>query len=367
MVKKETKVETTKEHKICCPDNVWMYVSIGLGVAFIIALIFAITNAVVPKDVVGGTAEQAGISLVNLINTTQPDSNAILLKSEEVSGLYKITVSVKDQNGEIYVTKDGKFIIPGVIDVATLKNNPKEDTNTPAESKIYTLPSIIGIPSIGKEDAKIQVYEFSDYQCPFCGLAYGSPWANEFKTQYGPMIGTTQKVEEWAKENKIAFKQFPVAINTVNGSTESIDASNAALCAGDQNKYWEMHTALFEAQTSKDEYTGKYAKPKLKILGQEIAGLDINLFNECVDKDTYVTKVKAMTQDAEQASYANVNTFGTPTFYIVLDASLGKEKIESVAKTQGYKVGPTSDNTKYVMIASPEFAKIKSVIDAFAS
>jgi len=179
-------------------------------------------------------------------------------------------------------------------------------------------------------------------------------------------------------EVKILFKQYPVAINTQGGSTESVDASNAALCANDQEKYWEMHDLLFEAQDSEKEYTGKYAKANLKVLGAKIEGLDLTKFNECVDKDTHVQEVKDMTTNVAAAAYANTNSFGTPSFYIVVDASVDKAKIDAVTKPLAekskaqqpdglyYTYAPTQDGSKYVIIADPIFANIETVINGLA-
>ncbi len=359
----------------CCNQNIWMPIGIVLGIAFVITLIFALTSSPSGTTAVGIGTTAASNIVVDLLHKNQPDLNIIVKSAEETNGLYKIELTAGGETVEVFVSIDGKFLFPTQpIDLAP----QVVDTNV---SKNYVLPETINqAPVLGDPNSKIEVLEFSDYQCPFCGLAYGSPWASEFASQYGPMIGTVKKLEnEYAKTNKIAFRQFPVAINTSGGSTESIDASNAALCANDQGKYWEMHDALFEANT-KEEYNGKYAKDNLKTFGSKISGLDLTKFNECVDKDTYVDLVENMTDDVGKAAYANTGSFGTPTFYIVLDASFSKEKIESVLapiraeivsgnpndKTS-YTFAPASNGLKYVIIADAKFANLKKVIDAFAS
>ena len=375
MVKKIKSTESKVESKKCCPDNVWMYVSVGLGIAFIIALVLAITGATKT------TMQDIGLTpaktiVLDLLNTMAPGTDANVTASSEVSSFYKLTLSVQGQEQEIYISKDGKYLANLLINVAELKQQLEaaNDTNTPANADVnsptaYALPTTINeAPKQGNLDSKIIVMEASDFQCPYCGLTAGSPWSESLKSsQYAPMIGTTLKIEEMAKAGKILFRQFPVAINTSGGSTESIDASNAAFCAEDQNKYWEMHDLLFAAQDSQNEYTGKFAKDKLKIMGAKIEGLDLTKFNECVDKDTYVGKVESMTQDVATASYANTNSFGTPMYYIIVDASLGKAKIESLAKAANYTVAPTSDGSKYVIIADPEYATITKVIEGLTA
>lgn len=377
MGKTEKKKESETKCKIfdCCTQNIWVPIGIVLGVAFIITLIFALTSSPAGTTVSGIGTTVASNIVLDLLHKSQPDLNVVIKSAEEVNGLYKIKLTAGGEAVEVFVSIDGKFLFP----TQPIDLEPQAvDTNV---SKNYILPTTINqAPVMGDPNAKIEVLEFSDYQCPFCGLAYGSPWANEFASQYGPMIGTVKKLEnEYAKTNKIAFRQFPVAINTAGGSTESIDASNAALCANEQGKYWEMHDALFDVQT-KEEYNGKYAKDKLKEIGTKIEGLDLTKLNECIDNDTYVDLVENMTDDVAKAAYANTGSFGTPTFYIVLDASFSKEKIESVLNPiraeivsgnpndkTSYTFAPASDGLKYVVIADAKFVNLKKVIDAFAS
>lgn len=357
--------EKKQEKESCCKDNIWMHAAIILGIAFVIALVFALTPGNPSGTTTGIGIASVSNLVIDLLHKNQPDLNVIVEKAEETNGVYKIALNAGGETIEVYVSIDGKLLFPQIVDLVPQVINENVD-----ENKIYSLPITINqAPVMGNPNSKIEVLEFSDYQCPFCGMVAGSPWTIQYETdpQYGPMVGTVKKVEQLAKENKISFRQFPVAINTSGGSTESIDASNAAFCAKDQGKYWEMHDALFNAQDSEKEYTGKYAKDKLKELGAKIEGLDLIKFNECVDKDTYVDLVEAMTDDVGKAAYANTGSFGTPTFYIVLDASLGVDKIKSAAKTAGYKVAPTADKTKYIIIASPKFNELKSVLDAFAS
>lgn len=360
MTKKEQK-ETS--HK--CKCNIWMYISIALGLAFIITLVLALVGISNNSKI---STNEASNKVLELMKATQPDLDINVVSAIEENGLYKITLSAQGQNVDIFITTDGKYLIPGnaVYPTSDIEKQVTENKDTNTETNYYSLPNY-NAPTMGNAESKITVMEFSDYQCPFCGMVFGSPWTEQYKSsQYGSMIGTTKKIEDLAKSGKLLFKQYPVAINTSNNSTESIDASNASLCANDQGKYWEMHDALFNAQDSEKEYTGKYAKDKLKVLAEKIEGLDLTKFNECVDKDTHVQEVKDMTQEVGQIAYSNTNSFGTPTFYIVVDASLGKDKIENLAKSVNYKVQPTQDETKYVIIADPIFANIETVINGLA-
>lgn len=250
-------------------------------------------------------------------------------------------------------------------------NNSGGNTNPLATVLTLAVPSLTSsAPSIGTATTGITVLEFSDYQCPFCGLAYGSPWASEYIAQYGPIIGTVKKLKtDYVNTNKINFKHFPVAFL----GQESTDASNAALCAGVQNLYFPMHDAIFELQTD-EENNGKYSKANLKAIALNVSGLDTTAFDNCLDADTYVQQITAITSDCSQVSKANqIATgvpaaqagLGTPTFYVIIDSSKTTEaKVKAAAEAVSYEWGKSADGKTYIILGNPEYAKLKSVIDA---
>jgi protein-disulfide isomerase len=240
--------------------------------------------------------------------------------------------------------------------------NQSGSTNGTATIKTMQVPAMLSqSPLQGSSSSTVTVLEFSDFQCPFCGMTYGSPWSSDYASQYGAIIGTVKKVEtDYVQTSKIAFRHYPVAFL----GQESADASNAAMCANAQGKYWEMHNAIFENQTP-EENDGKYSKANLKAIASAISGLDTTAFASCVDADTYKDTVTGFTSDWQTVSAANVGRAGTPTFYILVDATkLGKDKVSSAATGAGYDWGLSSDSKTYVIVASPEYAKLKQVIDA---
>lgn len=77
----------------------------------------------------------------------------------------------------------------------------------------------------------------------------------------------------------------------------------AAHCAGEQNKYWEMHHNLFE--NSKD-----FSLPALKRYAQQI-GLNGDQFNACLESGKYDPVV-----EKEIAEGTEAGVRGTPAFFI---------------------------------------------------
>ena len=85
------------------------------------------------------------------------------------------------------------------------------------------------IRSSGPATAPITIVEFSDYQCPFCA-------------RVNPTLDRSC-ARPTATRFAIVFKDFPLP-----NHAEAPKAAEAAHCAGEQGKYWEMHDRLFANQ-----------------------------------------------------------------------------------------------------------------------
>lgn len=166
-------------------------------------------------------------------------------------------------------------------------------------------------PALGPKDAKHTVIEFSDYQCPYCAMASGLPsWTSQYASQYSDLVGISQKIEQMATNGQVRFIYVPMSFLDDRVSTKESDwAAEAALCANKQGKFWEMHDAIFTAQTQ-GENNGKYNKDKLEILAQKISGLDQAKFKSCLENDDTLADVQKV------ASVARQFASGTPTFYV---------------------------------------------------
>ena len=85
---------------------------------------------------------------------------------------------------------------------------------------------------LGSANATITLIEFTDYQCPFCSRHFNQTY-EQIKKDYID----TGKV-------KFYLRDFPLGFHP-----NAQKAAEAARCAGDQGKYWEMHDALFKNQS----------------------------------------------------------------------------------------------------------------------
>ena len=111
------------------------------------------------------------------------------------------------------------------------------------------------------------------------------------------------------------------------GKTESQDSALAAYCAGDQNKFWEMHAHLFANVLGED--AGSFTDKRLAAIAEK-AGLNMDDFNSCYGSGKYEDRVQ---QDLKDAQAANIT--GTPGFLITYTVN-GETKTELIAGAEPF-------------------------------
>jgi len=151
-------------------------------------------------------------------------------------------------------------------------------------------------PVRGVASAPITIVEFSDYQCPFCARV--NPTLDQVLKTYGDKV-------------RIVFKDFPLP-----NHPQAPKASEAAHCAGDQGKYWEMHDHMFANQRALNV-------PELKQYAVALS-LDAAKFNQCLDAGNYAGLVAAGMAQGEQMG---VNS--TPTLYVNGRVLIGAQPFEA--------------------------------------
>ena len=136
----------------------------------------------------------------------------------------------------------------------------------------------------GKDSAAIELVEYGDYECPYCGRAY--PIVKDIQQQLGADL-------------KFVFRNFPLK----KIHPHAFSAAVATEAAAQQGKFWQMHDIIFENQhTLEPEDIFFFAK--------EI-GLDIRSFENDMQEPALISKVE---KDFETGIRSGVNR--TPTFFI---------------------------------------------------
>jgi protein-disulfide isomerase len=140
-----------------------------------------------------------------------------------------------------------------------------------------------GDPIKGPANAPITIIEYSDYQCPFCARV--NPTLDQVRKVYGDQV-------------RIIFKDFPLP-----NHPEAPKAAEAAHCAGEQGKYWELHDRMFASQQA-------LQVPMLKQYAAAL-GLDMNAFNQCLDSGKHSARVTENLRSGEA-----IGVSSTPTLYV---------------------------------------------------
>ena len=192
------------------------------------------------------------------------------------------------KEAKILIGVAGIVLIGGVL-LAIFANPQPKDPGAPLDTN-----SLIRENNhmTGSKDAKVNIVEFADYQCPACAAA-------------NPIL---KRIVEEYKDNSnvnLVFKNFP--LDSIHPNARI--AAEAAEAAGEQGKYWEMNTLIYTNQSQWSEnpipldiFVG-YAK--------EAGVANIEQFRESVQIRKFDAVISADLADGQSL---NVNS--TPTIFI---------------------------------------------------
>jgi protein-disulfide isomerase len=136
----------------------------------------------------------------------------------------------------------------------------------------------------GSADALVTLVEYGDYECPHCGHAH--PIVKLLQTQFGEQL-------------RFVFRNFPLREVHPNAET----AAESAEFAGVNDRFWEMHDAIFENQDAIG----------LPLLFELAEGLELSAteLRDALEARQFEARVH---EDFRGGVRSGVN--GTPTFFI---------------------------------------------------
>ena len=147
---------------------------------------------------------------------------------------------------------------------------------------VYSI-DVANAPFRGPKTAPVRIVEFSDFQCPYCAELY--------KT-------LDQVLKAFPKDVQLVYKQYPLNIHAY-----ARQASNAALAAHSQGKFWEMHDKLFQNFAAiNDANIQKWAK--------EI-GLNMTDYDKAIQTGRFEPVIQK-----DMADGAAAKVLGTPTLFL---------------------------------------------------
>lgn len=139
-------------------------------------------------------------------------------------------------------------------------------------------------PARGPENAPVTMVVFSDYQCPFCSRAEAV---------------VTDLVKKYPTELRVVFRDLPLDFHD-----RAIPAAEAALCANEQGKFWEMHDHLFAHQK-------ELSDSNLEAAAKTVGVADMKKFKSCVAEHRMRSEIDRSKKEANDMGLG-----GTPAFLI---------------------------------------------------
>jgi len=187
--------------------------------------------------------------------------------------------------------------------IAARRNQFVKELRAAAGVKVNLEPPRVAVkadgPSRGGANAPVTIVEFSDFECPFCGHA----------------VETLQMVQKKYGDNvRIVFRDYPLFSHRT-----AKRAAEAAHCADEQGKFWEMHDRLFSKG-------GPLSDADLYRFATQ-AGVDHDKFDQCLTSGKYKEAWKVSQDEGNR-----VGVSSTPSFFINGRMIVGAAGFDALSK-----------------------------------
>ena len=120
--------------------------------------------------------------------------------------------------------------------------------------------SVDGYPQLGSQDAPVTIEEYASFSCPGCQAFHSEAFDD---------------ILERVRREQVLFTYVPMQTGSVPNAS---GAARAALCAGQQGMFWEMHDVLFDWHT---RYVNTAFSQNRLLAGVDALGLNSNAFTTC--------------------------------------------------------------------------------------
>ncbi len=137
----------------------------------------------------------------------------------------------------------------------------------------------------GDKKAPVQIVVYEDFECPFCLDFYKT--IEKVKTEFDGKVA-------------IVFRHFPL-----RSHAHAMPAAQAAECAGEQGKFWEMAARIFDDNEKNIFYTEKFSSDAKDL------GLNTLQYENCISNNTYLEKIAKDSQGVKQ-----FGVIGAPAFFV---------------------------------------------------
>jgi protein-disulfide isomerase len=143
----------------------------------------------------------------------------------------------------------------------------------------------------GSDSALVEVIEFGDFECGACGS-----FANLTEPDVRARLVLTGQV-------RFRFMDFPL-----QGHRNTWPAHNAAWCAGEQNKFWEMHDAIYQNQDRWATAATRRPEKFLSGLARQV-GVGMEQYEQCMATQKYRPQIQANSLEGMRLGVGVTPTF----------------------------------------------------------
>jgi protein-disulfide isomerase len=249
----------------------------------------------------------------NKTKKAKKDNFEIIFISISIFMFLLLIFSIQWLKGSLYQAKDevaveflndydDNLIIESGDPLVGAKNSlNSEDLETPIDTGLD--------PSLGSSDAKVRIFYFSDFSCPFC-----LEQEEIIKRVY----------DKFSQDVRVVWKDYP-DLNSLEDF--SYQAARAARCANEQGKFWDYNKMLYNQEES---FTT--LKSQLFLNLAENLKLNINNFTNCL---TNVNIDNAIMENISEAE--DLGIVGIPYIYINDKDMLGdfsEEELELIIESE---------------------------------
>lgn len=221
------------------------------------------------------------------------------------AGLFEASLTVAGSQSYRILLADGRLYIMAAdpidisrsaLQLAQLLEEEQEEMARMAVERDQELARFsAGMPLRGNADAPVAIYEFSDFQCPFCARGFDTieqllgKYPDDVRFVY---LHMPLDMHEWAK---------PAAI--------------ASVCAASQDEeaFWSLHDSYFRNQ---QEITTENLLERSRGF-LDASAIDMDLWTACASDESSAAYRGALVQvEASMELASSYGLTGTPSFFV---------------------------------------------------
>lgn len=191
----------------------------------------------------------------------------------------------------------GGTAVVGLVIILAIAIPTIKEATTPVGDFVRITPVAMATADgfkLGDPNAKVKLEVFEDYQCSAC---------KSYTTNIEPLV-----ISELVDKGLVYYimYQFPF-LDDDSAIKDSDQAASAALCASEQNRFWDFSHMLF---VNSNQVVGGFSDKRLAAFAEAL-GLDMDQFQACYDADKYQDMI-----NEHLALGKSMNVSGTPSVFV---------------------------------------------------